>query len=135
MLLINTRDSAVATVAGRKVQLAYDLTAPIEMQLRNKFVLDLGLTGLLFPEKARARAGIFATQPYDRNKIPVLFVHGLNSDPHIWEDAMNAVVGDPVLRARYQLLVFHLSHRPGCPRIGPPAAQGPASNARRIGSE
>ena len=31
-----------------------------------------------------------------RRKIPVLFVHGLNSDPHIWEDALNAVVGDPV---------------------------------------
>jgi hypothetical protein len=88
------------------VLLAYDLTAPIEMQLRNKFVLGLGFMGLLSPEKAKERAGIFATQPYDRNKIPVLFVHGLNSDPHIWEDALNAVVGDPVLRTRYQLWYF-----------------------------
>ncbi len=106
LLVINTRDSSVAAIAGRKVQLAYDLTAPIEMQFRNKFVLDLGLKGLLFPEKAEAHAGIFATQPYDRNKIPVLFVHGLSSDPHIWEDAMNAVIGDPVLRTRYQLWYF-----------------------------
>ncbi len=106
LLLIHPRDSSVATVAGHKVQLAYDLTAPIEMQLRNKFVLGLGSLGLLSPEKAQERAGIFATQPYDRNKIPVLFVHGLNSDPHIWEDALNAVVGDPVLRTRYQLWYF-----------------------------
>ena len=106
LVLVNTRDTSVATIAGRKVQLAYDLTAPIEMQFRNKFVLDLALKGLLFPEKYTSRSGIFSTQPYDRNKIPVLFVHGLNSDPHIWEDAMNAVEGDPVLRARYQLWYF-----------------------------
>ncbi len=106
LLVINTRDSSVATIGGRKVQLAFDLTAPIEMQLRNKFVLDLGLSGLLFPEKSTAHAGIFATQPYVRDKIPVLFVHGLNSDPHIWEDAMNAIIGDPVLRTRYQLWYF-----------------------------
>ena len=106
LVLVNTRDTSVAKIAGRKVQLAYDLTAPIEMQFRNKFVLDLALSGLLFPEKNVTRAGIFATQPYDRAKIPVLFVHGLNSDPHIWEEAMNALTGDPVLRTRYQLWYF-----------------------------
>ncbi|OAI42711.1 hypothetical protein AYO41_00830 [Verrucomicrobia bacterium SCGC AG-212-E04] len=106
LLLVNTRDTSVATISGQQVQLAYDLTAPIEMQFRNKFVENLGLSGLLFPDKNTNRAGIFGTQPYDRNKIPVLFVHGLNSDPHIWEDAMNAVVGDPVLRTRYQLWYF-----------------------------
>ena len=106
LLLVNTRDTSVARIAGQKVHLAYDLTAPIEMQFRNKFVLNLALSGLLFPEKNTARSGIFGTQPYDRNKIPVLFVHGLNSDPHIWEDAMNAVIGDPVLRTRCQLWYF-----------------------------
>ncbi len=106
LVLVNTRDASVATLAGRKVHLAYDLTAPLEMQFRNKFVLDLALQGFLFPEKYKNHAGIFATQPYDRNKIPVVFVHGLNSDPHIWEQAMNAVIGDPVLRARFQLWYF-----------------------------
>lgn len=106
LVLVNTRDSSTGTIAGQKVQLAYDLTAPLEMQFRNKFVLDLALQGFLFPEKYKNYAGIFATQPYDRNKIPVVFVHGLNSDPHIWEQAMNAVIGDPLLRARFQLWYF-----------------------------
>ncbi len=105
-LLVNTRSTSVATIMGRKVPLAYDLTAPIEMQFRNPFILRLGWSGLRFPERYLEHAGIFSIQPYDRTKIPVVFVHGLNSDPHIWMNAMNAVLGDPVLRSRYQIWYF-----------------------------
>ncbi len=104
--LINTRDVSTIRIAGRSIPLAFDLTAPMEMQFRNEFVLSLAWSGLRFPDQNRDRAGIFGIQPYDRNRIPVVFVHGLNSDPHIWMDAMNAVLGDPVLRARYQIWYF-----------------------------
>lgn len=106
LLLLNTRNSPVARIDGREVHLAFDLTAPLELQFQNRFVLSLARSGLLRPDQKTDRAGLFGTEPYDPKKIPVVFIHGLNSAPHIWQDAMNAVVGDPILRARYQLWYF-----------------------------
>jgi pimeloyl-ACP methyl ester carboxylesterase len=106
LLLLNTRNSSVARIDGREVHLAIDLTAPLELQFRNRFILSLARSGLFRPEQQTTRAGLFGTEPYDPDKIPVIFVHGLNSAPHIWLNAMNAVIGDPVLRARYQIWYF-----------------------------
>jgi pimeloyl-ACP methyl ester carboxylesterase len=106
LLLFNTRNSSITQIDRREVHLAFDLTAPLELQFRNRFVLNLGLSGLLRPEQNAHRAGIFATEPYDPNKIPVIFVHGLNSAPFTWQNVMNAIVGDPALRTRYQMWYF-----------------------------
>jgi pimeloyl-ACP methyl ester carboxylesterase len=43
---------------------------------------------------------------YDPQRIPVVFVHGLLSDPHIWLNAVNAINSDPELRAAYQPWYF-----------------------------
>ena len=101
--LINTRNSSLARVDGREVHLAFDLTAPLELQFRNRFVSGLARAGLFRADRYADRAGVFATEPYDPNKIPVVFVHGLYSAPHAWQNAMNAIVADPLLRDRYQV--------------------------------
>jgi pimeloyl-ACP methyl ester carboxylesterase len=45
-------------------------------------------------------------QPYHKDKIPVLFVHGLMSSPVTWVQLFNDVLHDPVLRERYQFWFF-----------------------------
>ncbi len=104
--LINTRDFETARLQGKTVALATDLSAPIEKQLQDRYFFGLRIAGLFDPGSNLRRAGIFATEPYASEKIPVVFVHGLYSDPHIWQNALNGVLADPELRRNYQLWYF-----------------------------
>jgi hypothetical protein len=45
-------------------------------------------------------------EPYDPDRIPLVFVHGLISTPRMWRNVINELETDPVLRERYQCLVF-----------------------------
>jgi pimeloyl-ACP methyl ester carboxylesterase len=51
-------------------------------------------------------AGLLQFQPYDPNKIPVVFVHGLLSRPEAWAQALNLLLADPEIRHRYQFWFF-----------------------------
>jgi pimeloyl-ACP methyl ester carboxylesterase len=104
--LFNTDHSRTARLQGRTARLAYHLTASVEANLDNPYIRDNGLAGLLNPDKRDKDTGLFGLSSYDPEKIPVLFVHGLNSDPHIWKDAVNEILGQPDLSARYQPLLF-----------------------------
>lgn len=104
--LVNPRESRRGQLAGRTVSLAWDAVAPVELQLRDKFVQQLAFLGFFDPGRYARRTGIFALEPYRPNKIPVVFVHGLNSDPHIWQSAAAAVLADDELQRAYQLWYF-----------------------------
>jgi pimeloyl-ACP methyl ester carboxylesterase len=103
--LINTFDHRRAMLAGAERALAYDVTASLQMALENRYVTKNALAGLIRPDK-RDDAGLFAITPYDPQKIPVVFVHGLKSDAHIWRNAINEIFNDPVLSAKYQPVCF-----------------------------
>jgi pimeloyl-ACP methyl ester carboxylesterase len=45
-------------------------------------------------------------EPYDPDRIPVIFVHGLISVPQMWVPTIAAVESDPVLHGRYQFWAF-----------------------------
>lgn len=51
-------------------------------------------------------SGLHALEPFRRDKIPLVFVHGLGSNPPTWTETVNMVWGDPVLRKKYQVLMF-----------------------------
>lgn len=104
--LFNTDHSRTATLNGRNTRLAYNVTAAVEANLDNPYILDNALAGLLNPDKRAKDTGLFGLRAYDPQKIPVIFVHGLNSDPHIWKNAVNEILGQPDLSARYQPLLF-----------------------------
>lgn len=52
----------------------------------------------------RARLRFF--EPYQADKIPLVFVHGLLSDPTTFMEMAAAMRADPVLRTRYQIWAF-----------------------------
>jgi hypothetical protein len=54
---------------------------------------------------------IYMIHPYDPNKVPVLFIHGLISSPISWQDLANDLCSDRALST----LVFSLSERPTGP--------------------
>jgi pimeloyl-ACP methyl ester carboxylesterase len=78
-----------------------------DWELRGFLVGDL-LKGLVVATKAgEARAQLLFMQPYQRGRIPVVFVHGTASGPGRWADMMNSLENDPWLRTRFQFWFFY----------------------------
>ncbi|QJE97755.1 esterase/lipase family protein [Luteolibacter luteus] len=94
------------SIAGRNPTLAADFTAPISMYIAVARPDKLGLIRLLNPQKYSDTARLIRTQKYDKNRIPVLFVHGLQDTPATWVPMYQQLLNDPVLRDRYQFWVF-----------------------------
>jgi pimeloyl-ACP methyl ester carboxylesterase len=93
-------------ISGRSLPAAADFTAPLALGLSREKPEKIGLRAMLNPEKFAEKARLTRLQPYDPKKIPVLFVHGLQSTPAAWAPMVNTLWADPVLRRNYQLWVF-----------------------------
>jgi pimeloyl-ACP methyl ester carboxylesterase len=53
--------------------------------------------------------GLSLLRPYQRGKVPVVFIHGLWSNPWSWSHMIEGLEADPVLRDRYQFWTFGYS--------------------------
>jgi pimeloyl-ACP methyl ester carboxylesterase len=56
------------------------------------------------PEHDRGR--LETRRPYERGKIPVVFIHGLWGSPRNWDRMIEDLEGDPALRTRFQFWTF-----------------------------
>jgi pimeloyl-ACP methyl ester carboxylesterase len=92
------------SLAAGPITMAYDLTAPLAYRL-NHDQRDY-LTNFLQPGESSAQPRLFIVEPYQPGKIPVLFVHGLLSDPLTWADMANALLTQPDIVRQYQLWSF-----------------------------
>lgn len=87
-------------VAGQPVALARDLSAPFAYA---KQTIDrTWITNFFRPGTAGSRDGLFMIEPHQHGKIPVVFIHGLLSDPETWIDLVNELRARPGLNDRYQ---------------------------------
>ena len=93
-------------VDGRLLPCAADLTAPVAVGLSREHPERMAVPGMMNPDRFADTVRLIQVQPYDPNKIPVLFVHGLQSTPITWVPMVNALWADPVLRRNYQVWVF-----------------------------
>ena len=98
-------NTAMVRKAGDR-SLAWNMTAAVEANLINTYVVKNGLRGLLRPDQRTNDVGLFGINAYDPRKIPVVFVHGLNSSPATWRNAVNEIFADPELDSRYQPILF-----------------------------
>jgi hypothetical protein len=90
-------------IAGATRPLAADFTAPLAYYPHPLF---LGLMEAMRVDRYYRTAGLTMLQPYDPERIPIVFVHGLISEPGMWRDTIDAVESDPVLRGRFQFWAF-----------------------------
>ncbi len=105
---LTLRDPAVngtVPIQGKPEPLAADFTAPVAYYPRIS-ELWYGLMGLVNVDKYMSYTGLYMLQPYDPNRIPVIFVHGLMSTPQMWKNVINELESDPELRGRFQYWVF-----------------------------
>jgi pimeloyl-ACP methyl ester carboxylesterase len=94
------------SLGGHEYGLAADFTAPVAVGLTRERPDKLGLARMLHPEKYADTARLTRLQIYDPNRIPVIFVHGLQDTPASWTPMINALYEDPDIRRRYQFWVF-----------------------------
>src|SRR5438094_5944899 len=95
-----------ASVEGKTRPLAANFSAPISYY---KPPSNLALVGLIGGFEARnypAKIGLYFLQPYDPDRIPLVFVHGLFSTPFTWVQTINGLQADPEIRKHYQFWVF-----------------------------
>lgn len=94
-------------VGSRLAPLARDLTAPIAYEGIDED--RRWLTDFLQPGVSGSGDGLFMIEPYQPGKIPVVFIHGLLSDPATWREVVNELRSRPDLAARYQWWGFQYS--------------------------
>lgn len=103
--LQDPRSRSTVRVLGAARPLAADFSAPLA-SYRPVSELWVGFMAAIRADHYIGRTGLYFSQPYDPDRIPVIFVHGLVSTPQMWLNVVNEINSDPVLRARYQYWVF-----------------------------
>ena len=93
-------------LGGREFQLAADFSTPIAFAMASEHPEKLGFVRLITPEKYSDTAQLVRLQPYDPNRTPVIFVHGLQDTPTSWVPMIKTLVADPEIRRRYQFWVY-----------------------------
>lgn len=99
------KTTADVTVGSDRFPLAGDFSAPIAYYPQRNEML-FGMVAMLRSDRIANRSGIYFYGPYDPDKIPVLFVHGLMSSPHAWLHFINELNENPDFRKRYQPWVY-----------------------------
>lgn len=112
--LIDPTKTIHTTVERMQQPVAADFTAPLDYYPYESELWN-GLMGAIRVEQFMNQTGLYMLQPYDPDKIPLVFVHGLISTARMWRTVINDIERDPTLRGRYQCWVF------GYPTGNPPA--------------
>ena len=88
--------------------LALDFSTPLACFLSGLPDRNL-LSVMLDPDMQSDNSGLYLIEPYQPNKIPVVFIHGLMSSPSTWMQMINSLKNDPIIRKRYQFWFFSFS--------------------------
>ena len=83
-----------------------DLTTPLAYMWSRTDLNTYRWTGLFRPGKELSRANLMLLRPYERGKIQVVMVHGLMSSPLAWIPMINELLNDPVIRDKYQFMLY-----------------------------
>ena len=94
-------------IAGRNYPLAADFSIGTAAVLARDRPQRLKFIRMIRPGKYANTARLVRLQPYDRNKIPVLVVHGLQDTPATWAPLLNELRSDPQIDRRYQFWVYN----------------------------
>jgi triacylglycerol esterase/lipase EstA (alpha/beta hydrolase family) len=95
-----------ANVEGKIRPLAANFSAPLSYYPPPANLMFAGLLGGFKASNYPAPTGLYFLQPYDPDRIPLVFVHGLFSTPFDWVKTINGLQADPEIRKHYQFWIF-----------------------------
>jgi pimeloyl-ACP methyl ester carboxylesterase len=68
---------------------------------------DRTAAGLRYDNRLGQKSGRLETRrPYQPGKVPVVLIHGLWGNPHLWDSMVEELEADAALRGRYQFWTF-----------------------------
>jgi hypothetical protein len=94
------------TICGHPQPLAENLTAALQFSLTNATPDEKAPHDTAHSASGEDESQLFFLTRYDPTKAPVVFVHGMDCDPSVWKNIVNALYADPDLRRRYQPACF-----------------------------
>jgi len=103
--LYSPYDHTSVQIGAATVPLEFDLTTFRAYMLNQSHVWALGRLGFLAPAE-HIHNRLLLSQPYETDRIPVVFVHGTFSSPVTWAEMANTLIADPIIRRRYQIWSF-----------------------------
>jgi triacylglycerol esterase/lipase EstA (alpha/beta hydrolase family) len=95
-----------ANVQGKMRPLNANFSAPLSYYPPPASLMFAGFLGGLKDSNYVAPTGLYFLQPYDPDRIPLVFVHGLFSTPFDWVKTINGLQADPEIRKNYQFWIF-----------------------------
>ncbi len=109
--LYDTFVTEQTVVENETVPLARDYSTPIAHMSRSMPLLTEKnlLVAMLTPDKQEEQTGLYLLEPYNPDKIPVVFVHGLMSSPVTWIRLINFLRHYPLIRQKYQFWFYSYS--------------------------
>ncbi len=105
LVLHNANNTETVQLSQHSCPLAFNQSALLEhiLSLKSDFS---ALGALLRPSKYLEQISLKTVSPPDPHKSPVIFVHGLASDPRTWQNVYNELRSDPIIRKRCQIYFF-----------------------------
>ena len=108
LTLTNLLKTDTTTITGQTRPLAADYSSSVAAMMSTQSSI-LGIRAAINPDKYKNKEGLFALGPYDPEKIPVIFIHGLISQPSTWARTTNHLLGDKTIRENYQIYYYFYS--------------------------
>jgi pimeloyl-ACP methyl ester carboxylesterase len=104
-------DRRTVELDGREVPLEVESTAALAWTLSQSPQWSWERRAFFFGDLLRQElpSSLTFSQPFQRGRIPVVFVHGTVSSPGRWADMLNDLANDVRVRDRYQFWFFHYS--------------------------
>jgi pimeloyl-ACP methyl ester carboxylesterase len=94
-------------VGDQSVALEYEPTAALAFALAEERPWSFERSGFLSGDFGEdVDRGLRMLAPYDRDRIPVVFVHGTASSPARWAEMINHLRSDSAILAGYQFWIF-----------------------------
>ena len=94
------------TIGGATIPLEVESTATLAAQLGESRLWDRELKGFFQRIALGDLPRLAAVRPYQRGRIPVIFVHGTASSAGRWAEMVNQLDNDPAVRDAYQFWFF-----------------------------
>jgi pimeloyl-ACP methyl ester carboxylesterase len=109
VVLLDPLEQDTVSLGGSIYPLAGDEQGPLAMSLADFDPETRIAGGLIRPQRPEPAMRLAKLQPFNPDKIPVLFIHGLGGSTRDWTPLLDYLRSDPAIRRNYQFWFFSYS--------------------------
>lgn len=104
--IIHPSSSESVSIGSARHPLEIDFSADHALYWRMSVLDKHKVANVFRPDRIEGVEGLFYAQPLHKDRIPVVFIHGLYSSPDAFAPMVNELMGEEWFRRNYQVWVF-----------------------------